>query len=448
MSKLKTVEIQLPPLRPFQQEILRAGQSHRYRVAAVGRRSGKTYVAALECVMRAADGQTVWWVAPEYGTTAEAGYQELQRLCLPLVGPDNWGKKDKIFRFLGGGSIQVKTASSPNNLRGPGIDFVVFDEAAFIFSEAWTSSVRPMLFGRGADRQGGSALFISTPFGRNWFHALYGQGQSDSSDYDAWWSIRVSTAQARPELAREIAEAKVDTPKEEFAREYEASFIDSALSVFKNIHEVATVPFSEHAKPEPGHVYVFGVDVAYRNDFNTIAVLDATANRFVWMDRFPGTGFEAVTTDRLGDAIARWQPQQINVEQNNAIGLITEWENRGWPVTSWHAGTGENGKAVVVNKYARDIEAGRVRLLDHPIVIDEHESYQLLNITANGTQQFGAPKNKNDDTVSAGYIAYAAVHNATPVSKVLSVPGGSPRGLNSRRQLPRPSRRISRKRPF
>jgi hypothetical protein len=48
-----------------------------------------------------------------------------------------------------------------------GLDFVVLDEAAFMEQSVWLQIVRPMLL----ERRGG-ALFLSTPFGRNWFWEL------------------------------------------------------------------------------------------------------------------------------------------------------------------------------------------------------------------------------------------------------------------------------------
>ena len=62
----------------------------------------------------------------------------------------------------GGGVLQVRSADDPDSLRGEGLDFLVMDEAAYIKEDAWIEALRPAL----SDRKG-SALFISTPAGRN-----------------------------------------------------------------------------------------------------------------------------------------------------------------------------------------------------------------------------------------------------------------------------------------
>ena len=54
--------IKLPPLHPRQREI--ALDDARFKVAAAGRRFGKTRLGAALCMMTAGAGGRAWWVAP------------------------------------------------------------------------------------------------------------------------------------------------------------------------------------------------------------------------------------------------------------------------------------------------------------------------------------------------------------------------------------------------
>ena len=58
----------------------------------------------------------------------------------------------------------IRSADNPDTLRGEGLDLVIMDECAYMVKETWTEVIRPAL----SDKEG-SALFISTPRGRNWF---------------------------------------------------------------------------------------------------------------------------------------------------------------------------------------------------------------------------------------------------------------------------------------
>ena len=64
--------------------------------------------------------------------------------------------------------IAVRSAYHPDRLRGEGLDLVVLDEAAYMEARVWSEIVRPMIA-----QSRGSALFLSTHRGHNWFRDLY-----------------------------------------------------------------------------------------------------------------------------------------------------------------------------------------------------------------------------------------------------------------------------------
>jgi len=115
--------------------------------------------------------------------------------------------------------VQVRSADDPQSLRGEGLDFVVLDECAYMKAEAWTEALRPAL----SDRQGG-ALFISTPRGLNWFHALWLRGQDPTQS--EWCSWRFKTSDNPFISPEEIEAARGDLLSRIFMQEYEANFLE------------------------------------------------------------------------------------------------------------------------------------------------------------------------------------------------------------------------------
>lgn len=165
-------------------------------------------------------GGRCWWLAPSYPQSS-AAWRELKALAAQI--PERRVFEDgRRILLPGGGEIVVKSADSPESLRGEGLDLVVLDEAAYINGEVWTDAIRPAL----SDRRGG-ALIISTPAGYNWFHEAYERGQEGRSDWQSW---QYPTSDNPLIDAEEIEAARESLPGRTFAQEYMAAFTaDGAL---------------------------------------------------------------------------------------------------------------------------------------------------------------------------------------------------------------------------
>ena len=105
------------------------------------------------------------------------------RSTLAAVTRDK-SEQEKRLELMGGGVIEFWSLDSPDSGRGRKYDTVVVDEAAMIssFEEAWQQSIRPTL----TDLQG-SAWFLSTPKGMNYFKQLFDRGQDpERGDWASW----------------------------------------------------------------------------------------------------------------------------------------------------------------------------------------------------------------------------------------------------------------------
>ena len=158
------------PLTKPQQEITTS--SARFRVVIAGRRFGKTHLAVRElCKYAREPNRNCWYVAPTYRMCKQIVWDKLKYKLQDLNWVTKVNESDLAITLKNNSKISLRGADNPDSLRGVSLDFCVLDEFAFIEPEAWTSVIRPTL----SDRQG-SAMFISTPTGRNWAYDLYQRG--------------------------------------------------------------------------------------------------------------------------------------------------------------------------------------------------------------------------------------------------------------------------------
>ena len=196
----------------------------RFRLLNAGRRFGKTHLAVLELINAAVNKpeSVNWYVAPTYRQADQIAWAKLKA----LLPPEYISKKDEgdlSIILPNKSTIALRGADNPDSLRGPGLDFVVFDEAAFQKQEAWTEVIRPSL----SDKLG-LALFISTPSGYNWFYDLFSAAQG-RADWKTWQYTTLEGGHVPPE---EIEAARHDMDERTFRQEYEASFESLAGRVY------------------------------------------------------------------------------------------------------------------------------------------------------------------------------------------------------------------------
>ena len=219
METVNKREIFLPELHEKQIEIVE--NQSRFKVLSAGRRWGKTLLGCWLCIAYALEGKRAWWVAPTY-TMALEGWRELRQIAV------DYGvivkEAERTIITPNGGMVSVRSADNPDRLRGAGLDFIVLDECAFIKEQTWTEVLRPTL----SDRMG-SALFISTPKGYNWFQRLF----EDAQNREGWatWTLPTSSNPLVPLSELEIAKEEVGSFL--YSQEYEAQFVEATGGLIK-----------------------------------------------------------------------------------------------------------------------------------------------------------------------------------------------------------------------
>lgn len=110
-----------------------------------------------------------------------------QEMILTAVDPTNTQLPGSIYRIIGSDKIDRSVGSNPN--------WVVFDEFSLSNPEAW-DFIRPILA-----ENGGTAIFIFTPRGRNHAYTLYNATKDDPAWF--WMKLTVDDTQ---HISKEVLE--------------------------------------------------------------------------------------------------------------------------------------------------------------------------------------------------------------------------------------------------
>ena len=223
----KTIDV---ALKPAQYEVF--SSKKRFRVLVAGRRFGKSYLACIELLQKAAasPGETFFYCAPTYRMAKDIAWKVLKKIIPPvLVRSKN--ETDLKIELVNGATIELKGTENAMALRGRSLSGVVLDEAAFMESAVWFEVIRPAL----ADKQGW-ALFISTPDGTaSWFYDMWCYVPEDKTgDWQRWCYTTIQGGNVPPE---EVAAARAQLDTRTFRQEFEASF--------ENLSGLVAISFSD-----------------------------------------------------------------------------------------------------------------------------------------------------------------------------------------------------------
>jgi hypothetical protein len=223
------------PLTTAQQTIFDAPE--RFRVISAGRRFGKTFLSMYEIARIAKEpNKRIMYICPTYRMAKQILWQDLKEKLISI----NWAKKinesDLTIVLKNDSRISLRSAQNPDNLKGVSLDLVVMDECAFIQHKTWTEVLRPAL----ADREG-SAVFISTPKGSNWFKDIF----DDAHNLDDWKSFSYTTVEGGNVTESEVNSAKREMDSRTFKQEFEASFENFAGVIYYNFNHETNIKHTE-----------------------------------------------------------------------------------------------------------------------------------------------------------------------------------------------------------
>ena len=302
-------------LLPWQQEVL--NDPSRFKVIAAGRRCGKTYFAAITLILAAMDGNPggVMYIGPTQGLARDLMWDLLKELAGDIIESSNINNLEIVLS--GGNKIALKGSDRPDTLRGYSLKHLVCDEFAFFKDGVFDTILRPAL----ADRKG-TAMFISTPEGRNSFYDVYMNGEVGKKGWKSWHLTTHDNPMIDPE---EIAAAKETMAGWQYRQEFEASF-DAKGSEFFNAEKF------EYYETQPENTlgsYYIAVDLAgFESDRgNKTKRRDNSAMAIVMADDFGTWHVEDIqygrwtfdeTSQKIFDAVAKYKPICVGIEKGIA----------------------------------------------------------------------------------------------------------------------------------
>ena len=209
----------------------------RFKVIKAGKRFGKTKLAAYVCIGEAAGrrGATIWYVAPTYRMAKQIAWRELLNICPPHLIRRKV-ESELTLELVSGSTIYLLGADNEDSLRGPAIDVLIMDEAAYMKETVWTNILSGQLIR--PDRKS-MAYFISSPNsrGRNWFTEFHKQAEARYLNGDKDWKSFYFTIYDNPTLPKEeIDRQKQIVSDETWNLEYlalESDYAGPLISEFK-----------------------------------------------------------------------------------------------------------------------------------------------------------------------------------------------------------------------
>ena len=231
-------------LTPPQREI--SSSPRRFRVAACGRRFGKSWLAMNELAKFARyPNSKCLYVAPSYRMAKQILWDDLKSLLREKRWTRRINESELSITLVNNSIIMLRSADNPDSIRGIGVDFVVIDEAADIprLDETWQAVIRPTL----SDRQG-HALVIGSPKGRNYFYDMWNTVDSN------WHSWQFTTLEGGNVPSEEIEAAKRDLDERTFRQEYLAEWVDYSGLIYYNLHDanIVEMPLPQNYNLEIG----------------------------------------------------------------------------------------------------------------------------------------------------------------------------------------------------
>lgn len=222
----------------------------RFKVIAAGRRFGKTWLCLYTMLYEASVPRSkVFYVTTSYRAAKQILWQELKDALWGSNWIDRINEADLSITLKNRSVITLRGSDNPDSLRGVGLNCVVLDECAYMEQRVWSEVIRPAL-----SDTGGSAMFISSPAGRNFFYELYQKGVDGEPGWESW---QFTTLQGGNVPAEEIEYARKELDAKTFEQEYEAQFTNYHGIVYYNYHPEESVLDMEYKK---GRTLLIGMD--------------------------------------------------------------------------------------------------------------------------------------------------------------------------------------------
>lgn len=370
-----------------------------FTVVNASRQTGKTMLAQNQVIKWALENKNVqiMWVSPTNSQTVKVYKAICEALGdAPFIRNRKQTQGDVEIVFTNGTVMKFKSAAAEDNLRGESVNYMVLDEGAYIKESTFLEILLPML-----NVAGRKCLIISTPKGKsNWFHKYYIKGRNGTKGFKSFTFNCYTNPFANPDI---ITIAKENMPDLIFRQEYLAEFVEGA-AIIPNIEELCISKLQLY--PTPNTKYYAGVDLALRNDYTVITVVDVEGN-LVYYDRFNKISGPELK-ERLVKNIRLWNPENTLIELNNMGGVIFDDLKELYKLKKIQGfNTTQTSKHDIITKLLGQFSNKSITLPDDEIIKNELEVFEM-DVTHTGKIKFGAATGFHDDIIISLALAQEA----------------------------------------
>lgn len=288
----KVYEIDYVP-RPYQMAFEQAMDSGKKRACLVwARRHGKDFACWNYLLMKALEKRgTYFYVFPEYSHGKKViwqGITESGSSYLEQIPPDLiQSKTETDMRILlkNGSDIQILGSANPDAIRGTNPIGVILSEYAYQNPAIWTHILDPIL-----TKNGGWAVFQSTPNGRNHFFDMCEYAQKNPKE---WYFSKVTNAETGFVSSEEIARKKAQGMTEELIRqEYYCDFLSGVQgSYYGRLLQVAMEENRIGPVPYDQNLLVYTAWDIGISDATAIVFFQRRGNQILVIDHYENVGY-------------------------------------------------------------------------------------------------------------------------------------------------------------
>ena len=474
--------------RPHDRQAAFFGSPAQIRVAACGRRWGKTECLSMDVasLALAEEGCRQLIVAPTDVQARLLGGEVLRRLLaafesghevlrgraltvrqrpslsITIGDPENSQGKESVIWCRSAGR-------DGRSLRGLWAHRIVVDEAGAVPDTVLTDVLLPMLID-----VGGEYVLASSPMGRRSAYyrlfvkgtyprsqatdpSLLGKGEEKSEPGRVTYaSFRCPTTD-NPHLDQAFLLAQRDELGEASARqELDAEFVDDFGAVFREEDiqaallddaRVSLVGSDLVSEPDKNKLYTVGIDWGRKLDFTVVCVLeccpeDSRSARVVGLWRWQGVGWDAQVAAVAG-VLARFRPWRVLADGNSIGDPLVDALNKAPRTVREDAWGGPverflftaDSKAALVDRLALGLSSRAVSFPYHRALVSELYGFEYGKAGPSGKSRTGARPGGHDDCVMALALAWWAAPETAPAPPSELILLGSSVGMGYRENV-------------
>lgn len=415
------VEVKVIPPEPHsakQRLIMNAFRIPRLKkiYVACGTKFGKSISAsACEATIALERPGTTWrWIAPIYDQ-ARIGMDYFKKMLPPKPHTRFRDGAMEVLLPKVKSKIEFWHCKNPVSLEGAGIHGNIFDEAAKCPYDAVASAQTTVSFTFGPQ------MYISTPFGKNWFHRECMEAKAEME-----WALKNGRKPTRVFInartidnpfvdPQVIKQARRDLPERLFRQFYLAEFIDDGQT-FLGFRECIQGPeieafgavqhwVSEKAKETE---VIIGIDWAKKSDYTVMTAMDPQKGRpvLVGFMRFQGLGYVEALKE-LYNFAKKFKNVIIIKHDRTGVGEAIDDMLAQLGIPFEGVIFTNSSKSAMVNQLMMSFQTRSIELCNWPEMIKELEVYSVVTNDL-GNARYSAPSGMHDDIVSSLMLANSA----------------------------------------